>query len=94
MALVRKIHKDSHETYGTRRIAADLRAKGIPCGRTKARTLMVLAEVKVRRWKKFKVTTQSKHDLPVAPNLLSREFDVTEPDRVWVSNISVLQQVA
>ena len=63
MVLVRKIHKDSHETYGTRRIAADLRAKGIPCGRTKARTLMVLAEVKVRRWKKFKLIILSCSEL-------------------------------
>jgi len=91
---VRDIHRASKGTYGTRRIAADLRAKDIPCGRAKARTLMALAGVEVRRRKKFKVTTQSKHDLPVAPNLLNREFDVCEPDRVWVTDITYIWTAA
>lgn len=88
--VVLKAHKDSKETYGTRRIAEEIEAHGSPCGRFRARTLMNLAGVSARQSKKFKATTDSKHNLPVAPNLLDRQFDVVEPDRVWVSDITYL----
>jgi len=88
--LVRQIHAGSGETYGTRRIAAALVARGIDCGRARARTLMRLAGVAVKRRRRFKVTTDSKHDLPVAPNLLDRNFEVDGPDLVWVSDISYI----
>ncbi|NOY87313.1 MAG: hypothetical protein GXP52_08445 [Deltaproteobacteria bacterium] len=86
--VVREAHRLSKGTYGACRIAKELEARGEPCGRTKAGTLMDLANVSVRRGMKFKATTDSKHDLPVAPNLLERRFDVGEPDRVWVSDIT------
>ena len=88
--LVQEAHRESKETYGARRIAEDLKAQGESCGRTKAGTLMKLAGVSVKQAKKFKATTDSKHDLPVAPNMLNREFDVSEPDRVWVSDITYI----
>lgn len=88
--LVQEAHRESKETYGARRIAEDLKAQGESCGRTKAGTLMKLAGVSVKQAKKFKATTDSKHDLPVAPNLVDREFDVSEPDRVWVSDITYI----
>ena len=59
-------------------------------GRYRARTLMNLAEVSAIQSRKFKATTDSKHNLPVAPNLLAREFEAAEPDRVWVSDITYL----
>ena len=49
---------------------------------------MKLANVSVKQSRKFKATTDSKHDLPIAPNLLERRFEVAEPDRVWVSDIT------
>ncbi len=51
---------------------------------------MNLADVTARQPRKFKATTDSKHNLPVAPNLLDREFAVAEPDRVWVADITYL----
>ncbi len=86
--IVQKAHKVSKGTYGTRRIAEEIESHGISCGRHRARTLMNLAGVSVKPQKKFKATTDSRHDLPVSPNLLDREFDVAEPDRVWVSDIT------
>jgi len=86
--LVLQIHKESGGTYGTRRIAKALQARAVPCGRSRARTLMRLAGVTAKQRKKFRVTTNSKHSLPVAPNLLNRQFDVTKPNRVWVSDIT------
>jgi transposase InsO family protein len=51
---------------------------------------MKLARVEAKQKKKFKATTDSKHDLPVAPNLLNRQFEATEPNRVWVSDITYI----
>jgi len=89
--LVRDIFNQTKQCYGTRRISDELKANGESCGRYKARTLMRLAQVTVNRRRKYKVTTTSKHDLPVFPNLLERNFTVSEPNRVWVSDITYLQ---
>ena len=88
--IVRQIHINAKGVYGARRIAKELRAKGFTCGRMKARTLMRLAGVTVRTKRKFKATTNSKHTLNVSPNLLKRDFSVSEPDRVYVSDITYL----
>jgi transposase InsO family protein len=51
---------------------------------------MKLAGVSAKQKRKFKVTTDSKHNLPVAPNLLNREFEVAAPDQVYVSDITYI----
>lgn len=65
-------------------ISEEVEAHGTPCGRFKAKTLMKLAGISAKQKKKFKVTTDSKHNLPVAQNLLNREFEIEEPDQVYV----------
>ena len=71
-------------------MAEEIEAHGSPCGRTKAGTLMKMAGVAVKQKRKFKVTTDSKHDFPVAPNLLNRQFEVKEQDKVYVSDITYI----
>jgi transposase InsO family protein len=88
--VVQEAHRISKGTYGTRRISGEIEAHGVSCGRDKARTLMKLADVSAKQKRKFKVTTDSKHNLPVAPNLLNREFAVEEPDLVYVSDITYI----
>ena len=88
--LVLQIHIESGATYGSRRMARVLRAMGIDCGRCRARTLMRMAGIIVKQKRKFKATTDSKHNLPVAPNLLKREFEVKAPNKVWVSDITYI----
>ena len=90
---VREIHAQMRESYGTRRMADELSKRGVDCGRDRARTLMRLAEICVKQKKKFRVTTDGNHQLPVAPNLLDRQFDVSEPNRVWVSDITYIWTV-
>lgn len=46
--------------------------------------------IRAKGKKRFKVTTDSNHDLPIAPNLLNRQFNVTQPDRVWVGDITYI----
>jgi len=88
--IVKAAHKKSKGTYGTRRIAEEIEAYGSNCGRTRAGTLMKLAGVAAKQKKKFKATTDSKHNLPVAPNLLNRQFKTKEPDKVYVSDITYI----
>ncbi len=86
----REIFAQSDDSYGSRRMAKALRKKGYCVGRYQARSLMQRFGLKVRSSRKFKVTTNSKHKLPVAPNLLNREFMVPKPDRVYVADITYL----
>jgi len=90
---VREMHIQMRESYGTRRMANELCKRGVGCGRDRARTLMRLAGVRVKQRKKFRVTTDSNHNLPVAPNFLDRQFNVSEPNRVWVSDITYIWTV-
>ena len=46
--------------------------------------------IRAKRKRRFKVTTDSNHDLPISPNLLNREFVVAEPDKVWVGDITYI----
>ena len=73
-AKVKEIHSDSDGTYGSRRTSRQLREDGYDIGRYRTRNLMKKANVSVKHRKKFKKTTDSNHNLPVAPNLLNRKF--------------------
>ncbi len=90
IARVRQIHSDTRGNYGSRRMSGQLRDDGYDVGRYRARSLMNKADVSVKRRKKFKRTTDSNHKLPVAPNLLNRQFEVERPDKVWCSDITYL----
>jgi len=87
---VRQIHKQSRRKYGSRRMSRQLRAEGYDAGRYRARNLMKKAGVSFSYKKKFKRTTDSNHNFPVARNLLNRKFDVEKPNTVWCSDISYL----
>ncbi len=88
--IVREIQREYRGTCGTRRMADALQKRGIKCGRFRAGTLMKHAGVEFKYRKKYKFTTDSKHNLPVAPNILKRQFTVNSPDKVWVSDITYL----
>jgi transposase InsO family protein len=94
---IRAIHRASGERYGAPKIHVELQAQGIACGRHRVARLMRADELRGCQPRAFRVTTQSAHAFPVAPNLLARRFapvDYRERDRVWVGDISVPQQAA
>jgi transposase InsO family protein len=82
------IHKASAETYGSPRIHAELRAKGLGVSRKRVARLMRELGIRSRRKRRFKATTDSGHTLPVADNVLDRKFDVDAPDVAWVTDIT------
>lgn len=90
LSKVRQINSETRGAYGSRRTSEKLRSQGDDVGRYRARSLMKKAGVSVTFRKRFKITTDSKHNLPVAPNLLNRSFQVDQPDAVWCSDISYL----
>ncbi|PCJ40464.1 MAG: IS3 family transposase, partial [SAR86 cluster bacterium] len=87
---IQDIAKFSGYTYGERRIKASLDALSFPMSRYKVAKLMKEAGVWVRSKKKYKVTTNSDHKLPVFDNLLKREFDVAQPDLAYVADITYI----
>jgi len=85
---VKELTETSQNTYGSRRMRKALNVLGYPVGRYKARKLMKEAQVQVRHRKKYKATTNSNHRQPVYDNLLERQFDVKQPNEVYVSDIT------
>ena len=90
LAAVKEIAESSDHSYGSRRVKRALNAMGYPIGRHKARSLMREADVRVRYRKKYKVTTNSNHKLPVFDNVLSRDFTASAPDQAYVSDITYI----
>lgn len=78
------------KNYGTRRIKVELKKQDIIASRRRICRLMREEDLVVKTKRKFKVTTDSKHDKPIAPNLLEREFTVDTPDTVYVGDITYI----
>jgi putative transposase len=87
---IKAAHTRSRKTYGRRRIHIQLQRDGVSCSRNRVARLMRQEGLCGRRRCGYRVTTDSKHMLPVAENLLRRDFTVTASDQVWVSDITYL----
>ena len=85
---IQEIFEDSRQTYGCPRIYDQLRKEGFECNYKVVERLMRDNGIHARRKRKFVRTTDSRHALPVAPNVLNREFKVDHPDEVWVTDIT------
>ena len=85
---IRLIHRESRNNYGSPKIYQRLRQQGEACNHKRVERLMREKGIRARRVKKFKVTTDSRHSQPVADNILARGFKVSEPNKVWVSDIT------
>jgi transposase InsO family protein len=81
----------SGRSYGSRRLAIALQAHGPAVGRYRVRRLMLEAALRPVWKRKFVHTTDSKHELPVAENLLNRQFDVAAPNQAWTSDITYVR---
>lgn len=87
---IRRVHKESRQTYGARRIKAQLNKDGITCGKDKIYRLMNENNIQSKLKRKFKATTYSDHEYPVAPNLLSQDFKAEKPNEKWVGDITYI----
>ncbi len=84
------IHAQMRQRYGSPRIHAELVERGCRAGRKRVARLMRVHGLAARRRRRFRVTTQSRHPLPIAPNVLARQFQRPEPDQAWVTDITYI----
>ena len=88
---VRVIHRETRGRYGSPRIHKELQARGERVSRKRVARLMQVEGLRGKKKRRFRVTTNSDHVYPIAPNVLDRKFaieDVPGPDRVWVADIT------
>jgi putative transposase len=91
--LHRKIKEEfelSNDTYGSPRIALELKKKGIYISKTTIARNMKELNIKARFQKKFVITTDSNHDYAICDNVLDRQFQVEKINHVWVSDITYI----
>lgn len=86
---IRKVYDRSHGIYGLDKIFNEVKTI-IACGRNRVYRLMKKYGIQAKRHRKFKATTNSKHNLPVAKNVLNQNFKATKPNEIWVSDISYI----
>jgi transposase InsO family protein len=89
-ARIKLVDEESRGTYGSPRVHAELAAEGTLAGRHRVAKLMRQEGIRARRKRRFVKTTDSKHDLPIAPNLVQRDFSPAEPNRLWVADITYI----
>jgi transposase InsO family protein len=85
---IEAIFKEHRGQYGSRRIQKQLQYEGYHVGRYKVRRIMQDLGLQAKVPKRYKVTTDSRHKFPVAPNLLDRNFEVDKPNRFWAADIT------
>ncbi len=88
---IRAIHRQSRRTYGSPRMYRELRERKYRCGRHRVARLMRQDGLEGTYRRKFRVTTDSQHKWPVAPNRLERRFEVATPDTVWAGDITYIR---
>jgi putative transposase len=85
---IRAAHKRTRQTYGAERLQQDLAEHGIQVGICRIKRIRRKLGIRCKQKRKFKATTDSKHKLPVAENILGQQFTVAAPNEVWVSDIT------
>ena len=90
LALIRAIHDELKGAYGSPRMVRELRGRGFPASKPRVERLMREHGIRARHKRRYKVTTDSTHTLPVAPNRLNRAFTPSAPNQTWTSDITYL----
>jgi len=87
---IRASFEASHRTYGSPRVTKDLRALGYRCSEKRVARIMRHHGLRALFRRKYRYTTNSDHSLPVAGNLLDRQFTSAAPDRAWVADVTYI----
>jgi putative transposase len=89
-AEIKVIHQEAKARYGSPRIHAELVARGKPCCVNTVARLMRQLGVAAKTRRKFRCTTDSNHDRPIAENIVDRKFEPEAPNRVWTADITYI----
>lgn len=90
LALIRAIHEQFKGAYGSPRMVDEIRARGFKASKARVERLMRENGIHARHKRRYKATTDSKHNLPVAPNLLERNFAPAAPNQVWTADMTYI----
>ena len=85
---IKAADKRTKQTYGPERLQCDLAENGVKVGICRIKRIRKKLGIRCKQKRRFKATTYSKHNLPVAENLLNQQFKVSEPNKVWTSDIT------
>ena len=85
---IRAAHRRTRETYGPERLQRDLATHGLRIGVHRIKRLRRKLGLRCKQRRKFKATTDSRHSLPVAENLLDQRFQAETPSQTWLSDIT------
>ena len=85
---IRVTYQKSRGVYGSPRITQALNRESITCSQPRVARLMRENGIVAKTQRKFKATTNSNHNLPIAPNLVNQAFGVEGPNRLWVGDIT------
>jgi putative transposase len=85
---IKAADRRTRQTYGPERLQYDLAKYGIQVGICRIKRIREKLGIRCKQKRKFKATTYSKHNLPVAENLLDQKFEVSEANKVWLSDIT------
>ena len=85
---IKAVHAESKQTYGSPRICRTLNQRGVRCSKNRVARLMHAHGVRAKQTKRFKATTDSRHRLPVAENVLDRQFEPAAPNEAWAADIT------
>lgn len=90
LAHIRALHAELRGEYGWPRMHKELLARGIRVGKERVRKLMQQHGIKAKGRRRYVVTTDSRHHLPVAPDLVQRRFSPEAPNQVWTGDITYI----
>ena len=87
---IKRLFLEHGQNYGSPRIWHALKRADIPCSENRVARLMRINKLVAVQRRKFRVTTDSKHNWPVAPNILERNFDTDAPNKIWLTDITYI----
>jgi len=89
--MIKRIFFEYKHRYGSPRISKELKEQGITCSKNRVCKLMKKENLIPRARRKFKVTTDSNHNLKISPDLVKRDFNPSQPNKLWVSDLTYIR---
>lgn len=87
---IKAVHEESYETYGSPRIYAEMKEKGVICSENRVARLMRQEGLQAKQSKRYKTTTKADKSHPVTPNLLAQDFMASAPNQKWTADITYI----
>ena len=87
---IKRVFLESRRNYGSPKITKQLNSEGVPVSQKTVSRIMQEEGIRSKTVRKYKATTNSKHTLPIYPNLLDQQFKVERPGQAWVADITYI----